>query len=143
MAFEFDLWGWYAGEVAEGEPRSTLLEPPTLSTSEAEGAPRANWTGEAWATRPYMPPPAEEPPPPPDEVETYRAHAVLIQAGWMPAVKAAIAAIADDTERELAECMFYRRPTIRRIGELTQRIQNAAGVSDELRDEMFRQALAI
>lgn len=142
MAHAFDLWGWYAGEVADGEPRSTHLVPPTLSTAEADGAPRANWTGEAWAVRPYAAPPADEAPPP-DEVLTYQAHAVLIQSGWMPAVKAAIAAIEDETERELAEVMFYRRPTIRRIGELTQRIQNAAGISDEVRDQLFRQAPAV
>ena len=142
MAHAFDLWGWYAGGAPDGEPRSTQLVPPTLSTDETVGAPRANWTGEAWAVRPYVAPPADETPPP-DEVETYKAHAVLIRAGWMSAVKAAIAAIEDETERELAEVMFYRRPTIRRIGELTQQIQNAAGISDELRDELFRQALTV
>ena len=30
-----------------------------------------------------------------------------------------------------------------RIGELTQRIQTAAGISDALRDELFLQALAV
>ena len=73
----------------------------------------------------------------PDEVERWKAHYVLIQAGRMAAVKAAIAAIPDATQRDIAELLFYQRPTIRRIGGLTQQLQQAAGITDEERDAMF------
>jgi hypothetical protein len=79
----------------------------------------------------------------PDEVDRWKAHYVLIAAGKMPAVRAAIAAIEDDTERALAELLFDQRPTIRRIGPLTQQIQLGAGITDAERDAMFVQASAL
>jgi hypothetical protein len=87
--------------------------------------------------------PAPPVPPLPDEVETYKAHVVLILWGKMAAVKAYFLTIEDDTARELAEAMFYRRPTIRRIGELTQQVQYGAGITDAERDAMFVQAAAL
>jgi hypothetical protein len=63
MAYSFDLYGWYAGEVADGSARSTLLEPPTLSTTTTPGEQRANFTGYVWETKAYAEPPANPPAP--------------------------------------------------------------------------------
>lgn len=87
--------------------------------------------------------PAPPAPPLPDEVDRWKAHYVLIAAGHMPAVRAAIAAIQDDAQRALAELLFDQRPTIRRIGALTQQIQQAAQITDEERDALFLQAAAL
>lgn len=65
MNYEFDTWGWYAGESAEAGPRTTTVAPENLSTADTVGALRANWTGHAWVELPYEAPP-ETPPTPED-----------------------------------------------------------------------------
>ena len=144
-AHAFDNWGWYAGPVADGAPRSTPVAPDNTSTSQTTGASRSNWTGHEWMVLQYVPPEAPPEPQPvvPDEVDRWKAHYVLTAAGLMPAVRAAIAAIEDDAERAIAELLFDQRPTIRRIGALTQRIQQDAGISDAERDALFVQAAAL
>lgn len=56
MNFEFDLWGWYAGQAEEPGARTTAVAPGNLSTSETEGELRANWTGVVWVLVPYVVP---------------------------------------------------------------------------------------
>lgn len=145
MAHAFNTWGWYVGVVADGTPRSVSQEPLNMSVSETPGALRSNYTGSEWIELPYTAPePMPEPAPElPDEVDRWKAHFVLASAGLMPAVRAAIAAIEDDTERAVAEVLFEQRPTIRRISALTQRVQQAVGISDAERDAMFVQAFAL
>lgn len=52
----FDFWGWYAGPVSDGAPRSTVDAPQNTSTATTPGAMRANWTGAAWLDLPYAAP---------------------------------------------------------------------------------------
>ncbi|UCV00714.1 hypothetical protein [Acidovorax radicis] len=56
MNFEFDLWGWYAGTSHDAAPRTTPVAPANLSTTNAEGELRANWSGVAWVDVPYTRP---------------------------------------------------------------------------------------
>ncbi|WP_462387300.1 hypothetical protein [Acidovorax sp. Q11] len=58
MNFEFDLWGWYIGQVEEPGLRTTPVAPANTSLTEVEGEPRANWTGVEWVELPYLAPPA-------------------------------------------------------------------------------------
>lgn len=58
MNFEFDLWGWYTGQVEEPGLRTTPVAPANTSLTEVEGEPRANWTGVEWVELPYVAPPA-------------------------------------------------------------------------------------
>ena len=58
MNFEFDLFGWYTGQVDEPGLRTTPLAPANTSLTEVEGEPRANWTGVEWVELPYLAPPA-------------------------------------------------------------------------------------
>lgn len=81
-------------------------------------------------------------PPLPDEVETYKAHLVLITAGHFDAVEAIIDGM-QPAARAQAQAMFYRRPTIRRLSPLTLQIQQTLGMSDEERDALFAQAAAL
>ncbi|MBU1352090.1 MAG: hypothetical protein KKB95_09375 [Gammaproteobacteria bacterium] len=62
MNFEFDLWGWYVGTSGQPGLRTTATAPENLSTSDAPGALRANWTGVAWVYAAYEVPPETEPP---------------------------------------------------------------------------------
>lgn len=50
----YDPYGWYA---ADQYPDRQAPEPPTLSTTDVFGLPRANWTGYEWRVVPYQPPP--------------------------------------------------------------------------------------
>lgn len=100
-------------------------------------APGDTWDGQTFSR------PAPPAPPVPDEVDRWKAHYVLAAAGHMPAVRAAIAAIADDTQRAVAEALFDQRPTIRRLSTLTQQIQQAVGINDAERDALFVQAFAL
>jgi hypothetical protein len=58
MNFEFDLWGWYTGQVEEPGLRTTPVAPANMSLTDVEGEPRANWTGVEWVELPYVAPPA-------------------------------------------------------------------------------------
>lgn len=58
MNFEFDLWGWYTGQVEEPGLRTTPVAPANTSLTEVEGESRANWTGVEWVELPYVAPPA-------------------------------------------------------------------------------------
>ena len=58
MAYAFDLYGWYAGIVADGAPRSTAVVPGNLSLTTTPGQLRANFTGYVWLVVPYTEPAA-------------------------------------------------------------------------------------
>lgn len=69
MAYHFDDYGWYAGQVADGSPRSTLLIPANTSQTTTPGELRANFTGYVWVDLPYAAPaPSPEPEPLPRHV---------------------------------------------------------------------------
>lgn len=58
MNFEFDLWGWYTGQVEEPGMRTTPVAPANTSLTEVQGELRANWTGVEWVELPYEAPSA-------------------------------------------------------------------------------------
>lgn len=94
--------------------------------------------GDTWDGASFHRPEVVEPVP--DVVERWAAHYVLIAHGYMPAVMAAIEAIEDPVQRELARVEFTQKPVIRRLYPLTQLLQQAAGISDAERDAMFTAA---
>lgn len=57
MNYIYDDYGWYTGPSASAVERSTPAAPANLSLDPTPGLARANWTGYAWADRPYVPPP--------------------------------------------------------------------------------------
>lgn len=65
MAYHFDDYGWYTGQVADGSPRSTILAPQNTSTTTTPGELRANFTGYVWIEMAYADPPANPPAPAP------------------------------------------------------------------------------
>lgn len=65
MAYHFNDYGWYTGQVADGTPRSTPLAPANTSTTTTPGQMRANFTGYVWANQAYAAPPAPPPAPAP------------------------------------------------------------------------------
>lgn len=138
MAYSFDLWGWYAGEVAAGAPRSTELVPPTLSTAETEGAQRANWTGAAWVSRAYTAPP---PAPPtisvPQQVTRRQARQALLLAGLLGSVQPAIDAIEDATQRGLAQIEWDDSQVFERQRPLLIALAAAIGLDSDDLDELF------
>lgn len=130
-AYAYDAQRWYAGEVAADTPGSTPIAPLIGSVSSLPGEPRARWCRYEWRVEPYTPQPV------PDVVERWAAHYVLTAEGHMPAVRAAIDAIPDPVQRELARIEFDQRPTIRRLSPLTQQLQQLAGITEQQRDAMF------
>lgn len=60
MAYAYDLYGWYIGQVENDRPRSTPIAPANTSTAATPGELRSNWSGIAWAEWAYVPPPAPD-----------------------------------------------------------------------------------
>lgn len=52
--YAYNLFGWLTGVAQEGDARVTDVVPPSLSVSEVQGSPRANFTGHEWAMLPYV-----------------------------------------------------------------------------------------
>ena len=80
----------------------------------------------------------------PTEVSNAQAREALIRSGIpIASVDAAIAAIADPVEREIAVTQWEYRSTIRRDAELVTSMAGAMGLSSEQVDDLFRLAATL
>lgn len=144
MAYQFDLWGWYAGMVDAGAPRSTDDVPPTLSTATTVGSPRANWSGQAWQVRPFeTPPPAPSLTPVPLSVTKRQARQALILAGLIDAVQPAIDAIENPVQRALMQSEWDDSQVFERHRPSLLQMATAIGLDSEELDTLFRTAGAL
>jgi hypothetical protein len=86
-----------------------------------------------------------EPPAPvvPSQVTMRQARAVLILAGMLPAVEAAIDAIADPTAKALARNEWERSTVVERNRGLVSQMAAGLGLSPAQIDALFIQAAAI
>ena len=136
--FAIDARNWLVGPVDDDTPGSVPIEPPAVeATDPSPGQPWPLWCRFEWQVQPYAPVPV------PDQVERWRAHYVLTAHGYMDAVLAAIDGITDPAQRNLARAEFTQRPYIHRTSYWTQMLQQAAGISDAERDQMFIEAEAL
>lgn len=133
-----DARGWLTGPVDDDTPGSVPIPPPAVAAQEpTAGEPWPIWCRFEWRAEPYAPQPV------PAEVEMWRCRCILIQAGKLDAVQAAIAAIADATQRALVQAEFEFRPTVRRDSALTEQLRQAAGITPTEADAMFTAAAAL
>ena len=99
--------------------------------------------GWLWDGETLTPPPAP-PVPVPDSVDNAQARMALIKSGIsIVTVDAAIQAIPDATERELAYAQWEYRGTIRRDSELLVSLAGAIGLTSEQVDDLFRLAATL
>lgn len=111
-----------AGGVAVADPDH--YDPDTLVLG---------WDGTAWTFSPATPPPA------PATVSAFQARAVLLRAGLLPAVEAAVAA-SEDAEARLA--WEYAVEFVRN-GPLLTAIAGQIGLTAAQIDDLFRMAASI
>lgn len=144
MAYAFDLWGWYTGEVPTGTQRSTPATPTAWSTADTPGEPRANWTGIAWQTLPYVaPPPAPPTEPVPAQVTRRQAKQALLLAGLLGNVQPAIDAIPDATQRALAQLEWDESLNFERHRPILIALAGALGLDSDDLDDLFRTAATL
>ena len=75
--------------------------------------------------------------PVPQEVARAQGKAALIGAGMWPGVLAFVAAIADDTERALAEVALHDTQNWQRSSPFLNAAKDGLGLTDEQLDELF------
>lgn len=83
-----------------------------------------------------------EPEPVPDQVSNVQAHALLIQRGLLDQAQAAISAISNDTERQLAQLAFDRGTFVRN-SPMVEGLGASLGLSSDQIDQMFRDAAKV
>jgi hypothetical protein len=89
-------------------------------------------------------PPAPQPESVHDSVDNAQVRLALIKSGISIAtVDAAIAAIEDQVEREIAYTQWEYRATIRRDSELLVSLSSAIGLTSEQVDDLFRLAATL
>lgn len=141
----FNAWGWYAGAVPNGTPRSTPIAPANTSTSETPGAARANWTGHEWIELPYTAPePMPEPAlPVPQSVTKRQARQALLLAGLLDLVQPAIDAIPDTTARRMAQIEWDDSQEYQRDRPVLISLATALGLDGAELDQLFRTAATL
>ncbi len=98
------------------------------------------WNGKAYIGRDT----SKDPAPVPDEITMAQARIALKLAGITPAnVEAAIAGIADATQRAIAEEAWEYAPVIRRTSKFVKSLGQALGLSDKRIDALFINAAGI
>jgi len=81
---------------------------------------------------------------PPQSVSMAQARKALVLGGVsMASVAAAIAAISDDTERELAQIDWEYATTVRRVSPLVESLGPALGLTDAQIDALFVAAASL
>lgn len=143
-AYLFDPFGWYAGQAPDGAARSTPLAPPTENTTTTPGELRANWTGHAWVTLPYVANaglPAARPPVP-GAVTMRQARLALLGAGLLSSVGAAIDALAEPAKSAARIEWEYSNEVQRHNGFVAQ-LGPALGLTEEQLDALFIAAAQI
>ena len=73
----------------------------------------------------------------PQQVARAQGKAALIGAGMWPSVLAFVAAIADDTERALAEVALHDTQNWQRSSPFLNAAKDGLGLTDEQLDELF------
>jgi len=88
--------------------------------------------------------PPEQPGPVPEAVDNAQAREALIRSGiYIATVDAAIQAIPDAVEREIAHTQWEYRATVRRDSELLVSLATAIGLSSDEIDDLFRLAATL
>lgn len=82
-------------------------------------------------------------PPPTTQVTMRQARLALLGAGLLDDVHAAIAAIADPTQRKTAEIEWEYAQTVDRGSSFTQQLAAGLGLTAEQLDALFTQAAAL
>lgn len=116
----------------------------------ADQALASNWIqsdtaaiGDLYSNGVFTKPPAP-PAPVPTEVSNAQAREALIRSGIpIASVNAALAAIADSVEREIAVTQWEYRSTIRRDAELVTSMAGAMNLTSVQVDDMFRLAATL
>lgn len=142
--YAYTEFGWYAGQIEAPVKRSTDLAPPTESTADTEGEPRAMWTGAAWATWPYAapPPPSVWAAPAPAQVTMRQARLALLAAGKLAAVQAAIDAMSEPA-RSAAQIAWDYSSMVERHDGLVSALGPALALDEAQIDALFVQAAAL
>jgi hypothetical protein len=142
MAHAIDLFGWYAGEVADGSPRSTAVAPSNTSTSTTVGQGRSNWTGHEWVEVPYFEQSVAYAQPVPHEVTMRQARLALFAAGKLSSVDAAIDAMPEPN-KTLARIEWEYSNAVQRNNAFVAALGPALGMTDEQVDALFIAASAL
>lgn len=80
------------------------------------------------------------PAPVPHEISRAQGKVVLIRAGLWPQVLAFIAAIADPTQRAIAEVAVHETAVWQRNSPFLNQAATALGITQEQMDQLFSQA---
>lgn len=140
--YAYDSHGWYCGQADTG--RVTPLMPINQSVSETPGETRANWTGYAWVNIPYVTPVVSpDVQPVPSEVSRAQGKAALIAAGLWPSVLAYVNAIADPTDKALAEVALNDTQDWRRDSLFLNSAATALGMTSAQLDQLFVDASGV
>lgn len=119
-------------------PPGTITPPPDTTGDEA-----AMWTGVDWVVLPERPPaPEPQPEPVPTSCTRRQGRLALLAHDHLDAVEAAIAAIADPTER-LAAQIEYEADTWERANPFLQAMWASRGGTPEQLDDLFRMAVTL
>lgn len=133
MYYSFDVYGWFAGAVANGSPRSVPDVPPDTSTSTTPGAARAFWDGFAWQLRPYAPPVAnvtqDEQPAPDAPLYLFIWGLDKLHGITENDCDTAINAVADNRTKRKLKAWFGRGPTIAADSWEYENLRVALGIS--------------
>lgn len=135
MAYKFDKFGWYKGTGAG--KRTTEIVPPTLSTDDTPGLPRANFVGipgMEWEVWPYVVPPANPPgtTPVPEKVDMVDFRLALYNAGLEATVSAYHASLSNP-EKSRVKIRWEYELELRRNRGVSQDL----GLSDAQLDALF------
>lgn len=143
-AYSYDLWGWYAGPVLDGEKRSTPIAPSNVSQTTEVGELRANWSGFAWVERAYEPPTPETLAVPEQvlrwqAVRALRLHEDPVTPGQscLDTVNALCDAIADANMRADVQDALQSVMSWRRTSPTLMMMATAAGWSSEFVDRLL------
>jgi len=133
-AYSYDIFGWYAGEVADGTARSTSIAPTTTSQTTTDGETRANWSGAAWVDMSYVTQtvPTQFTKKVPFEVTMRQARLAIHNAGLLPTLDALIAAA--DMETQIT---WEASITVERNNPITLTLASALNLTDDQLDDLF------
>ena len=151
---QLSIEGYFVGPVeadqSPKEPGVYLIPggavdaaPPTVPDGQRARWANGGWVFEFLSDPPAAPEPEPEPVAPPDSVTMRQARLVLLGAGLLDAVNAAIEAIPDTMQRRAAEIEWEYAQTVDRASPFTQQLASSLGLTSEQLDGLFTQAAAL
>ncbi len=132
----FNIYGWYTTEQIPG--RATDIAPANTSETVTDGELRANFTGYEWVNLPYQTPVPVAPPAPevPQSVTMRQARLVLLGAGLLSGVDAAIAAMPEP-DKSVAQITWEFAQTVDRDFGMVPQLAAALGMTEAQIDDLF------